>query len=45
MSRGVNHNKDGANHVKWLSGQVHCSLVKPSLVKSSQEGAVRMVSL
>ena len=49
MSSGVNHNINGANHVKWCesqyrwseSHQLLCSLVKPNigfLVMSSQEG-------
>ena len=56
MSSGVNHNINGANHVKWSesqyrwseSHQVLCSLVKPNigfLVMSSQEGSFGIVSM
>ena len=56
MSSGVNHNIDGASHVKWCesqyrwsdSHQVLRSLVRPNivfLVMSSQEGSIGIVSL
>ena len=53
MSSGVNHNIDGASHVKWSesqyrwseSHQVLHSLVKPYKVFSSQEGSIGIVYL
>ena len=56
MSSGVNHNINGANHVKWSesqyrwseSHQVLCSLVKPNigfLVMSSQKESIGIVSI
>ena len=56
MSSEVNHNIDGASHVKWSelqyrwseSHQVLPSLVKPNIVffvMSSQEGSIGIVSL
>ena len=56
MPSEVNHNINGANHVKcselqyrWSeSHQVLCSLVKPNigfLVMSSQEGSIGIVSI
>ena len=56
MSSEVNHNIDGASHVKWSetqyrwreSHQVPHSLVKRNivfLVMSSQEGSIGIVSL
>ena len=56
MSSGVNHNVNGANHVKWSESQyrwsesyhVLCSLVNQNigfLVMSSQEGSIGIVSI
>ena len=56
MTSGVNHNINGANHVKWSeskyrwskSHQFHCSLVKQNigfLIMSSQEVSIGIVSI